>query len=232
MGVPPFLTGSVEQLGPPRQQASPGKQDVSGGSSPTPRCWGRSGVTPVHLVHPGPLEGVCRRASHQHSWGAHPPIRGVEPPGHQPPSLFPCLGMWVPAGQAIGKSSSRAAEKEQDLKRGGPGRPGATRAAPLPSPPRPVLQVATDRPLRGEAPPRRPHRSPLTSCLPLLEGSPLLRASHRATAPLHSSVSPVGPWRGGWGAACPGPSARRAWGLHHWRPKTSVPRHRGTGIAT
>lgn len=66
----------------------------------------------------------------------------------------------------------------------------------FPSPLRPVFQVAMDRPLQEEELPHRPHHSPLTSCPPLPEGSPLLRASHRATVPPHSSVSHAGPWSG------------------------------------
>lgn len=54
----------------------------------------------------------------------------------------------------------------------------------------PVFQVATDRPLREEELPHHPHHSPLTLCPPLLEGSLLHRASHRATEPPHNSVSP------------------------------------------
>uniref|UniRef100_A0A452THN4 DAZ-associated protein 1 n=1 Tax=Ursus maritimus TaxID=29073 RepID=A0A452THN4_URSMA len=52
--------------------------------------------------------------------------------------------------------------------------------------------VAMDRRLQGEELPHRPHHSPLTSCPPLPEGSPLLRASHRATVPPHSSVLATG----------------------------------------
>lgn len=54
----------------------------------------------------------------------------------------------------------------------------------------PVFQVATDHPLREEELPHHPRHSPLTLCLLLLEGSLLHRASHRATAPPHNSVSP------------------------------------------
>uniref|UniRef100_A0A4W2HH72 DAZ-associated protein 1 n=2 Tax=Bos indicus x Bos taurus TaxID=30522 RepID=A0A4W2HH72_BOBOX len=48
--------------------------------------------------------------------------------------------------------------------------------------------VAMDRPPQEEEPPRRPHPSPPTLCLPLLEASRLPRASPRATARPHSSV--------------------------------------------
>ncbi|XP_054573538.1 DAZ-associated protein 1 isoform X9 [Eptesicus fuscus] len=52
--------------------------------------------------------------------------------------------------------------------------------------------VATDRPLREEELPHHPRHSPLTLCPPLLEGSLLHRASHRATAPPHNSVLAMG----------------------------------------
>lgn len=57
-----------------------------------------------------------------------------------------------------------------------------------------VLQVATAHPLRAEEPRPRPRPSPPTLCPHRLEASPHRRASHRAMAPHHSSVSatPVG----------------------------------------
>lgn len=75
-----------------------------------------------------------------------------------------------------------------------PGRPGSGQVgvvcAMLSLTLYPVFQVATDRPLREEELPHHPRHSPLTLCLLLLEGSLLHRASHRATAPPHNSVSP------------------------------------------
>lgn len=52
-----------------------------------------------------------------------------------------------------------------------------------------VLQVATAHPLRAEEPHPRPHPSHPTLYLHRLEASPRHRASHRATAPRHNSVS-------------------------------------------
>lgn len=99
------------------------------------------------------------------------------------PPLFPHLGMWVPAGQAIGKSSY----VEIGERRKPEGCWGWVLCLPLTL--HPLFQVATDHPLRDEEPPHHPRHSPRTSCPLPPEGSPLLRASHRAMAPPRSSVS-------------------------------------------
>lgn len=92
----------------------------------------------------------------------------------------------------------------------------------------PVLQVATDRPLREEELPHRPRHSPLTLCPPLLEGSPLHRASHRAMAHPRNSVSP-----GAMVGLCCTPFVYclvLAWGSCNWELVT-VPLPGGKGWA-
>lgn len=117
-----------------------------------------------------------------------------------PFSFVLCLGMWVPAGQAIGESCGKGSFVHP--------RPIAVSTGLLvlggdhgcdlglgcargitPTFPILVLQVAMAHPLRAEEPRPRPHPSPPTLYPHRLEASPHHRASHRAMAPHHSSVS-------------------------------------------
>ena len=112
----------------------------------------------------------------------------------------------MPAGQAIGKSLLEKNIEKQDLSGVGQGKGASSPHLYA------MFQVAMDRPPQEEEPPRRPHPSPPTLCLPLLEASRLPRASPRATARPHSSVSALGPW--GW-----------AWGMSFSRQESSSPFH-------
>lgn len=119
-----------------------------------------------------------------------------------PFSFVLCLGMWVPAGQAIGESCGKGSivhprpvavgtgllllggDHECDLGL------GCARGF-TPTFPTLLLQVAMAHLLRAEEPRPRLHPSPPTLYPHRLEASHHHRASHRAMVPHHSSVSAV-----------------------------------------